>query len=337
MKRSPIKSLSVTATLFLAAALVGVSLNTASAEGDGETSTCGMVNQMTFSSEFLTEDAGKPTVEEAADSAIESRFMERTDDSGGHEVISEDSEDASVVVRNRNGDGSAIIALDATEDGDWTLHMIAQCVDGAFSESEYLLAPSTTTKWYTAVWPGGSNVSWVLDNSIASGRHDAYKAGMNNYSDRAGGNGPNFNYQGTTAGTNDGNACGNNNNKIYEANGLEELGALGVTSKCIVAPDLPGDEPKITKFQVTFEESPTQGWYAGTDSPGTKWDLRSIATHEAGHVTGFYGHFADDSDRCPKPRTSATATMCPGAPGIRGTTWLRTLEAADISAINAAY
>lgn len=165
---------------------------------DGKSSTCNMVNQMTFSSGFLLDAASEPTVEDATETALETPFMDGTDDTGGTEVVAEDSDDASVVVKNKNGDGSAIIDFETTEHGNWAIHTIAECVDGAFSETEYLLAPVETTKWYPAPWHGGATPGYVIDNNIPSGRIDALKAGMANYSNRAGGNGPDFVYKGVT-------------------------------------------------------------------------------------------------------------------------------------------
>ena len=82
--------------------------------------------------------------------------------------------------------------------------------------------------------------------------------------------------------------------------------------------------------------NPDNQWNLGSGSPGTQeWDLRSIATHEAGHVWGFTGHFDEGSSLC--PQNSSRHTMCPGHSSVLGTDWLRTLETHDSHTISNAY
>lgn len=254
---------------------------------------------------------------------------------------------------------SAILRLSGDAQSGWVSDLLINCTDGTLwnpSTTDGSTARSsarrTTTYFYTALWPNNATVSYRIDTGAGAGvpagagRRDSIKAGIANWSDRDGGNGPQFVFDGTAEATNPTlDACSSTNNKIYWSEGLQATFGYGVTSTCVTAPDLPSDYPRITKFVQAYEATPDQSaWYSESGSPGpNQWDLRSIVTHETGHATGFLGgpnnegHFGNNSTRCPVPRTSATATMCPGASGIIGSTWLRSLESDDLSAIQDAY
>ena len=191
--------------------------------------------------------------------------------------------------------------------------------------------------FYKARWNPGSTVNYNVDNDVPSSMRDAMHAGLNNWDDLAAGNGPHFVNQGPIAGSNDYDPCtGPSNLYIIEDLGLVWTGRpvdseqyLGVTQWCTSGSS---GIDRITKFQITFEKTAelagASGWYTGSGQPGAnQWDLRSIATHEAGHVTGFYGHFDESPVAC--PLDVDRATMCGGHVEMKGTTRLRTREAHD--------
>ena len=79
------------------------------------------------------------------------------------------------------------------------------------------------------------------------------------------------------------------------------------------------------------------GWYQGSGgAPANRWDLRSIATHEAGHTTGWHGHFSG-SPTCALPLSGAYETMCEGSLSVLGTEWIRTLGTHDLHTYEDAY
>src|SRR6266508_1440624 len=85
----------------------------------------------------------------------------------------------------------------------------------------------------------------------------------------------------------------------------------------------------ITEADVTYDSA--EDWYTGSGTPGaSQVDLRSIATHELGHVTGL-----DHTQNSNCPGNSSNATMCPFY--TLGTTYIRTLEADDKNGLNANY
>jgi hypothetical protein len=101
---------------------------------------------------------------------------------------------------------------------------------------------------------------------------------------------------------------------------------------------LTGDN--ITEFQTVFDDNSGVTWHNDDSNPpaGTL-DLRSLAAHEAGHVTGgwlgesVFGHFNDNSGEC--PNNSNRETMC--ATTIFGTDWARTLSNHDEHTFANAY
>lgn len=88
----------------------------------------------------------------------------------------------------------------------------------------------------------------------------------------------------------------------------------------------------MTRFSMSIDAART--WYAGTGTPGSaQIDVFSVVSHEAGHATGWAGHFSltesigDDN--------AGQATMCPSV--SPGTVRLRTLSSHDIHTFTAAY
>jgi hypothetical protein len=104
-------------------------------------------------------------------------------------------------------------------------------------------------------------------------------------------------------------------------------GVLGTTFTCWSGS---GAQP-LTSMQVRFDSS--DNFYTGSGTPGSSQsDLRSVATHELGHATGFTGHITDSS-LC--QFNSTQQTMC--TTHLAGSTWQRTLELHDEHTFTAAY
>ncbi|HET7735061.1 MAG TPA: hypothetical protein VFK52_03740 [Nocardioidaceae bacterium] len=208
-------------------------------------------------------------------------------------------------------------------------------------------AHTNYSTFYPLEWPVGSNVNYKIDDNVPTGSvRTSIEAGLANWSDLASGRGPAFTLTGEVAGNNDFEACDNTFNKIYFtedlATALNEGDApetlLGVVDLCYGPPPL----QSITKFQISFERTPEINgangtWYSGAQEvPNNQWDLRSIVTHEAGHATGFLGHFTD-AEACPNPLTTEWETMCYGTGLLIGTRILRTLDNHDLHTIGSAY
>lgn len=89
----------------------------------------------------------------------------------------------------------------------------------------------------------------------------------------------------------------------------------------------------IRTAQMRFDS--TENWHYAKDvaPQDDESDMRSVAAHEWGHWTGWFGpvgaHFSNEGDYC------GGHTMCPIIPD--GTTFMRSLETHDIHTFNAAY
>jgi hypothetical protein len=238
-----------------------------------------------------------------------------------------------------SGDVVTLIQLTTTPAGDWAPELVSHCVDGAYSLDEETSNYDKDSGWYPSAWPDNTTEPYKFDGGIPTEWRDAIRAGLGNFSDRASGVGPEFTPDGVATNPNDLDACNNAFSKVYAATNLQDdAGLLGLTNTCVVNPH--GQGAIITKFQITLEAYPdNEYWYFGAGDPGRRWDLESIVTHEAGHATGFVGHFThrEQPQDCPIPRTAAAATMCGGADGVKGTTWIRTLEELDRSALTHTY
>lgn len=104
--------------------------------------------------------------------------------------------------------------------------------------------------------------------------------------------------------------------------------AFGVAESC-------GGGPDDQEATIRLDDS-RSNWYTGSGSvPGGKFDLRSVATHEFGHV-GFFGQ-GSAPDHFPSSLCSGSSrqTMCSSIPS--GTSYMRTLESHDEGAFADAY
>ncbi len=101
------------------------------------------------------------------------------------------------------------------------------------------------------------------------------------------------------------------------------------------------DTDRIRASGIKFDED--EDWYTGTGTPGNgQYNLRGVALHEFGHMTGWQGpsndgigagHFDPDSDQCDGP--GEYHTMCP-SPAGDGSGW-KDLADHDRHTFNAAY
>jgi len=197
--------------------------------------------------------------------------------------------------------------------------------------------------FYPDRWPTNRTVHYSIheDVPLSGGFRNSLASGLARWSDLAGGNGPEFIRDAVSGGINNFYACDNAyGGRLFVAENLASyLGypsesVLGFTQPCII-------DGVWTKFQITFEKtaeaSGASGWNTDDTAPGpNQWDLQSIATHEAGHATGFVGHFSAAA-YCPSPADATTQTMCAGDPSQKGTSMVRSLEDHDLHTLDNAY
>ena len=104
-------------------------------------------------------------------------------------------------------------------------------------------------------------------------------------------------------------------------------GGLALTARCINA------SGQYAGFSMVFDRN--VNWFVGDGAvPDNKWDLQSIATHEAGHSTGWHGHLDGTAGIC---QGADRNTMCEGSPDPQGFHYLRTLEFHDEHTIENGY
>ena len=104
--------------------------------------------------------------------------------------------------------------------------------------------------------------------------------------------------------------------------------ALGATKRCIIT-----GHPNVVRFSLAVDSDTP--WYTGTGTvPSGLYDVRSVLSHEFGHVTGWQGHFANSiGDGC--EYNTGRHTMCPDIPA--GSNWMQSLATHDIHTFQAAY
>jgi matrixin len=129
-------------------------------------------------------------------------------------------------------------------------------------------------------------------------------------------------------------ACPNS----YQKNGIHWHtidGADGFWAKtfgCVFS----SDPSELYSKSVRFDSA--EAWYLGTDDPGAwQYDALGAATHEFGHVTGFFGpyaigHFDPDAPIC---TTVPKHTMCPYM--ASGEKFMRLLAEHDQEVFGARY
>jgi hypothetical protein len=115
--------------------------------------------------------------------------------------------------------------------------------------------------------------------------------------------------------------------------GVSVLAATRLCSSGSGGGDVSAGPGTIYNFTIEVDSSRTN-WYTGTgDNPDKSDDLWSVASHEFGHVLGFWEHFSSTDPIC--VNDSSQNTMCPTH--FPGTERMRTLGSHDIHTFDAAY
>lgn len=135
------------------------------------------------------------------------------------------------------------------------------------------------------------------------------------------------------------NTCGN----YYGHNGIHwgsydgQYGVLGVVQPCLIS----GSDGAFEIYSMNALIDSSEDWYTGTGNAGSSWffgnnpDAWSVASHEMGHMTGFYIHWDDDSPQDICQDNSDQHTMCKYI--YSGTERSRTPEIHDRHTFDAAY
>lgn len=194
--------------------------------------------------------------------------------------------------------------------------------------------------FYPETWLLNTTEHWLIDDGVPTGDfRDSVKFGIGQWDNGAGGQGPDFVFDGeVTSNSGDFNSCnGETRSVVFVKEDLGLLlglpGALGWVDYCVEGPP---PAQAIGKFEMYLEKTPGVGWYVGSGTPpSNRYDLRSIVTHETGHTTGWVGHFTG-STLCDSGDMATFHTMCtPAAPP--GTIGMRYLEAHDVHTYGNAY
>lgn len=179
-------------------------------------------------------------------------------------------------------------------------------------------------------WTPDSNVRYKMDNNVPGDWRPAIHDGIARWSDRADGRAPNFIPDGEAAMSEPYSPCAGPNGVFARNMGQDGFpGFAGLTLRCGTT-----GSSLLQGFTMIYNNQ--FSWYLGDGTvPNDRWDMRSIATHEAGHIPGFKGHF-EDSDICHLDNGN-DQTMCEGDPYAKGRSYLRTLEEHDIHTLNNQY
>ncbi len=181
-------------------------------------------------------------------------------------------------------------------------------------------------------WPLYKDVRFLVRSGFPS-HTPSYASiinkGFNQWSNETSGSGPDFyNDGGTTLTGNADNPCLSPYNGVYWRN-LDYLGTgvLGFTPHCESSVS---NDDTVNGFSMSID---TRTWYVDTGTPtSTQYDLYSVVTHEAGHATGWSGHFSSTETICD---TDLPATMCPYY-RVGNIRW-RTLSTHDVHTFVGAY
>lgn len=167
--------------------------------------------------------------------------------------------------------------------------------------------------YYPQHWHQNSIVHWQIDNGLPTGEfRDEIRAGFHAWSDLAGGRGPEFVFDGEGTLQNAYTPCAGPN-AVYCRDPTTQqpslgTGILGYTLGCRNTST--GD---YHGFSMILDNNPPGAWHVGDgDVPTNGFDVQSVVTHEAGHATGFYGHFEVDL-YCGGPDTQTICGYYPEA------------------------
>lgn len=195
-------------------------------------------------------------------------------------------------------------------------------------------AHTSSTYYFGAnKWLGGTNISYYFHTSLpdTADWRNSVRFGDDQWDAVGGTNEPDFLAQTVSPSGYlcSGGGIGNTRSAIHYG-ALDGVGnAIGLTTTCILA-----GGSTASAFRIIFDSAET--WYSGSgNAPATSFDARSVATHEFGHATGFYGHFPADSTDCLSGGASTDQTMCSAL--TRGEEHFRTLGVHDTHTFDGAY
>lgn len=171
---------------------------------------------------------------------------------------------------------------------------------------------------------------WIRDNFPSSSYGSRINEARAHWNSVGGMNEVDFVYNGVTTATGNFNEPCSPNVSISMVSMRSDLpaGVGGRANSC--------NDPALgyrTKFHIGI--NPNFNWYVGTGLPSSSQvDLRSVATHEFGHTTGFTGHFLEGSSTC-NGEFEPHHTMCPAI--SPGESFMRSTAEHDQHTFLAAY
>jgi hypothetical protein len=188
--------------------------------------------------------------------------------------------------------------------------------------------------FYTREWAVNREVHWGFDSSAqGTDWRNQLRDGFNRWSNLVDGRGPQFVNDLPAGDMGAMNSPCNGPNAVFENPNLSEVrSAIGYTPRCVQDGLMTGFEMQIEPFPE-LDGTSYPMWISDAAIPANRTDLESLATHEAGHATGWFGHVQEvDQSNCNDPQRP---TMCSGQP--IGTVFMRSLEPEDFDTIRDAY
>lgn len=228
-----------------------------------------------------------------------------------------------------NGSVVARLGLEGGDSRGWRVTTVAACVEHVGTahrahgpHREPLDAQrDTPTRFYKHRWQFDTRVHLRIDDGVPRRWRPTVRRTFRPWNNRADGNAPKFVFNGIRQLEHPFTPCVGPN-AIFRAN--LPRGYLGYTPSCVH----PGDE-QVTGVTMVLDR---RHFSTGSQLPRRRYDLLSVSRHEAGHATGWFGHFRRKSKRCDGRKRP---TMCPAIPA--GTKYFRTLRRADKLEIDRAY